>query len=112
MVTPALWHPDDSDMKKATADYRSVFLSYYAHDHVKVEFCRPAKDVWSNVGPIQHYHDEHGCLTELGIAEIRAKPKRKNSSTWSSAHLKLKSSLIKFFTEKCVNVNFLSKLHV
>ena len=77
LVTPALWHPDDSDMKKATADYRSVFLSYYAHDHVKVEFCRPAKDIWSNVGPITHYHDEHGCLIELGIAEIRANLREK-----------------------------------
>ena len=77
LVTPALSHPDDSDIQKATADYRSVFLSYYAHDHVKVEFCRPAKDMWSDVCPNQHYHDEHGCLTELAVAEIRANLREK-----------------------------------
>ena len=72
LIAPSLSTPADNDLEKAKADYRSIFLSYYAHDYMKMEFTRPERNFGLVEMPIEHFYDEYGNLTELGVSEIRS----------------------------------------
>ena len=77
LVTPSLWAPGDSVGWNVDAWERSEFLAYYAHDHIKVEFIRPAEEFWYEETPVELYYDNLGNLTELGIAAIRSQLNQK-----------------------------------
>ena len=72
LITPPLSSPDDSVDMRVKAQERSEFLSYYAHDHLEIQFTRPQKEFWFEFRPLELYYDNFGNLTELGIAEIRS----------------------------------------
>ena len=72
LVTPPLSSPDDSVDMRVKAEERSEFLSYYAHDHLQVQFTRPQEEFWFKLRPTELYFDNFGNLTELGLAEIRS----------------------------------------
>ena len=71
LLTPTLLRPGDSADTIEKVKQRSVMLAYYAHDTIKVEFCRPALKLEHDNGAIDSYYDLIKDLNDQGIMELK-----------------------------------------
>ena len=63
--------PGDCQEYLSKVQQRSVFLSYFAHDKVGIEFCRPTLKMESDEGAIASYYDIINDLNDQGVMEVK-----------------------------------------
>ena len=71
LLTPTLLRPGDCEDTITKVRQRSVMLAYYAHDTIKVEFCRPALKLEDDNGAIDSYYDLIKDLNDQGVMELK-----------------------------------------